>query len=146
MTFVVVAVIMVFFLGWLIPWKPLKFDGYVDVPEKICTGENIRLNHMSEVVNGPYTLSHIDGYGYWLDEYNRPYDTTFIPEWQEYVNPHPMEKTPGLVVRTAPPIEGEWRAAGDFTVHGRWLGVVPTVQELHTVSEPIQVVKCDFRG
>lgn len=119
-------------VGWLMPFEPLKFNGYIVTPNTTCAGDDIEVLLRSRVDSGPYTIQSIDGYGYWIDETGKPFDSMWI---SKPLSPHPDAIVESIVSRVGPSREGVAYPGGKFTVHGRMFGVVPTTQDITVKGE-----------
>lgn len=126
-------------VGKTLPWKPFIIYDFYATPLTACPLEQVEVIQDIEIKGGWYSIDNLRGESYWLNDEGRPIQGTFfdvsnIPETERV-------EAPSNVVRTAPPVPGEWYAGGTGTLTGTRFGFVHVEQEITVEAEEPIVVK-----
>lgn len=132
-----VALLCIFGIFWIVaslmPFEPVKFYGWTRLPETACPGDDINGAFEAEVVGGPYTIGHMRGISYWVDENGDPLPGVVPIDHDLKVAPRHEYKE--VSERIAPTVHGRARPAWDATINGWMFGIVPVNTEHQYVAE-----------
>lgn len=135
-----IVLLMFFLVMYFVPsWEPMRFFGYTYESPKACTGSVFRVNYISEIRRGLYTVDYLNGNAYWSDSSGRPIDSIYV---EEPMDAHPKQENPSFVRRVTPSVPGTYYIVGDYTLHGKWFGIIPTKQTVEMRGGPVEVLKC----